>query len=135
MGGGSYSSSNNGTKALAGVGATAHSNQPRHHHHHRGVAYDIVEKPAAALLLAGLAGAGAEDGDEAVSPLPSRWNRDDKEAALEVLGEGGVEVRHTGRASSEHEASAVRADHYISPACGVYYFEITVLHKRKDQIK
>jgi hypothetical protein len=91
---------------------------------HRGVAYDIVEKP----MYPG------EEDDDAVSPLPSRWNRDDKEAALEVLSDG-YEVRHTGRASSDHEASAIRADHYMSPSCGVYYFEITVLNTRSDKIK
>jgi len=89
----------------------------------RGVAYDVVGKPTFQ----------AEE-DDTVSPLPSRWNRDDKEAALEVLGDG-YEVRHTGRASSEHEASAIRADHFISPSCGVYYFEITVLNGRQDKIK
>ncbi|KAH6845023.1 CTLH/CRA C-terminal to lish motif domain-containing protein [Chaetomium sp. MPI-CAGE-AT-0009] len=90
---------------------------------HRGVAYDIVEKPLSPA-----------DEDDTVSPLPSKWNRDDKEAALEVLGDG-YEVRHTGRALSDHEASAIRADHYMSPACGVYYFEITVLNGRHDKIK
>ncbi|KAL2157349.1 hypothetical protein VTH06DRAFT_6167 [Thermothelomyces fergusii] len=90
---------------------------------HRGVALDAAEKP---LYL-------AED-DDAVAPLPSRWNKDDKEAALEVLGDG-YEVRHTGRALSEHEASAIRADHYISPSCGVYYYEITVLNGRQDKVK
>jgi hypothetical protein len=91
---------------------------------HRGVAYDVVEKP----MLA------AADEDDTASPLPSRWDKDDKEAALEVLGDGH-EVRHTGRASSDHEASSVRADHYMSPSCGVYYFEITVLNGRNDKIK
>ena len=90
---------------------------------HRGVAYDLVEKP---MVLA--------DDDDILTPLPSKWNKDDKEAALEVLGDG-YEVRHTGRATSDHEASAIRADHYMSPACGVYYFEITVLNTRSDRIK
>ncbi|KAK4151441.1 hypothetical protein C8A00DRAFT_35928 [Chaetomidium leptoderma] len=90
---------------------------------HRGVAYDVVEKPMFS----------AEE-DDMASPLPSRWNRDDKEAALEVLGDG-YEVRHAGKPSSDHEASAIRADHYMSPSCGVYYFEITVLNKRNDKIK
>ncbi|AEO62326.1 uncharacterized protein THITE_2106386 [Thermothielavioides terrestris NRRL 8126] len=90
---------------------------------HRGVAYDVVEKP----ML-------ESEADDEFSPLPSKWNKDDKEAALEVLGDG-YEVRHTGRVLSDHEASSIRADHYISPSCGVYYFEITVLHKRKDQAK
>jgi hypothetical protein len=91
---------------------------------HRGVAYEVVEKPMYP----------AEEDDDTVSPLPSRWNKDDKEAALEVLGDG-YEVRHTGKASSEHEASAVRADHHMSPSCGVYYFEITILNKKKDNAK
>jgi hypothetical protein len=90
---------------------------------HRGVVFEVVENPFA-----------SPDEDDTVSPLPSRWNRDDKEAALEVLGDG-YEVRHTGRALSDHEASAIRADHYMSPACGVYYFEITVLNGRHDKIK
>lgn len=90
---------------------------------HRGVSYDIVEKPMFQT-----------DDDDTISPLPSRWNKEDKEAALEVLGDG-YEVRHTGKASSDHEASAVRADHYMSPSCGVYYFEITILNGRHDKIK
>lgn len=90
---------------------------------HRGVAYDVVENHMFAA-----------DEDDTVSPLPSRWDKDDKEAALEVLGDG-YEVRHTGRASSDHEASSVRADHYMSPSCGVYYYEITVLNGRNDKIK
>jgi hypothetical protein len=90
---------------------------------HRGVAYDVVEKPLSP----------AEE-DDGTSPLPSRWSRDDKEDALEVLADG-YEVRHTGRAAGDHEASAVRADHYMSPACGVYYFEITVLNTRIDKLK
>lgn len=91
---------------------------------YRGVAYDVVEKPPVRE--------DGDDGDDAVSPLPSRWDKDDKDGALEVLGDG-YEVRHTGRPSADHEASAIRADHYISPSCGVYYFEITVLNKKKDK--
>lgn len=90
---------------------------------HRGVMFEVVENPFV-----------RRPQEDTVSPLPSRWNRDDKEAALEVLGDG-YEVRHTGRALSDHEASAIRADHYMSPACGVYYFEITVLNGRHDKIK
>lgn len=91
---------------------------------HRGVAYDVVEKP--------LSGSSSAEADDAVSPLPSRWNRDDKDSALEVLGDG-YEVRHTGRHSEGHEASAIRADHFMPSSCGVYYFEVTVLNKKKDK--
>ncbi|KAL2131100.1 hypothetical protein VTI74DRAFT_5552 [Chaetomium olivicolor] len=98
---------------------------------HRGVAYDIVENPMFSATGEDKNGSAR---DETVTPLPSRWNKDDKDPALEVLGDG-CEVRHTGRQSSDHEASAVRADHWIPPSCGVYYFEVTVLNTRKDHGK
>nr|CDP25059.1 Putative protein similar to ran-binding protein 10 RBP10 of Mus musculus [Podospora anserina S mat+] len=88
---------------------------------HRGVAFDVVEKSA---LSQGLV-------EEEVNPLPSRWNMDDREPSLELSGDG-YEVTFTGRMSNEHEASAVRADHPMNPACGIYYFEITVLNKKKS---
>ncbi|KAL2258188.1 hypothetical protein VTK26DRAFT_8617 [Humicola hyalothermophila] len=103
-------------KLIAGDGTT-----------HRGVAYDIVEKAGGPV-----GGDGGDDDDDTVSPLPSRWNRDDKDGALEVLGDG-YEVKHSGRASDSHEASAIRADHFMPSSCGVYYFEITVLNKKKDK--
>ncbi|KAL2018836.1 hypothetical protein VTK56DRAFT_325 [Thermocarpiscus australiensis] len=87
---------------------------------HRGVAYDVVERPM------------FPEDDETVSPLPSRWNKDDKDGALEILGDG-YEVRYAGRVSSDHEASAVRADHHMSSSCGVYYFEIVVLNRKKEK--
>ncbi|KAM7221104.1 hypothetical protein V8F06_003489 [Rhypophila decipiens] len=87
---------------------------------HRGVSYELVEKP---LLI--------DVEDEGISPLPSKWNRDDKDSQLEVLGDG-YEVEYVGRSQAEHEASAVRADHYMPPQCGVYYFEVLVLHRKRE---
>ncbi|KAL1842029.1 hypothetical protein VTJ49DRAFT_6195 [Mycothermus thermophilus] len=105
---------------------------------HRGVGgFDVLDRSTSgnSATAGASAGAGADDDDDdIITPLPSRWNKDDKEAALEVLGDG-YEVRHTGRALSDHEASAIRADHYMPPSCGVYYFEITVLNGRSDKIK
>ncbi|KAK3325598.1 hypothetical protein B0H66DRAFT_129849 [Apodospora peruviana] len=86
---------------------------------HRGVAYELIEKLPV-----------TED-DETVSPLPSRWNKDDKDVALEVLGDG-YEVKYTGRNSSDHEACAIRADHHMPSQCGVYYFEILILNRKKE---
>ncbi|KAK0745309.1 hypothetical protein B0T21DRAFT_100723 [Apiosordaria backusii] len=88
---------------------------------HRGVAFDVVETSALSQALE----------VEEFSPLPSRWNKDDREAALDLSGDG-YEVTFTGRMGGDHEASAVRTDHHINPACGVYYFEITVLNKKKS---
>ncbi|KAK3360291.1 hypothetical protein B0T25DRAFT_126601 [Lasiosphaeria hispida] len=86
---------------------------------HRGVAFELVEKPPVV----------EEDG--AVSPLPSKWNKDDKDITLEVLGDG-YEVKYTGRSLSDHEACAIRADHYMPTLCGVYYFEVLILNRKRE---
>ncbi|KAM7190718.1 hypothetical protein V8F20_009623 [Naviculisporaceae sp. PSN 640] len=86
---------------------------------HRGVPYDLIEKPP------------FHEDDEDISQLPSRWNRDDKDPQLEVLGDG-YEVKFTGKGTSDHEACAIRADHYMPPQCGVYYFEVFVLNRKRE---
>jgi len=90
---------------------------------HRGMTFDVVEKPP------------AFEEDETVSPLPSRWNKDDRHSGIEVLGDP-CEVRYTSQRNSserDHEAYAVRADHHMPPQCGVYYFEILILNKRPEE--
>ncbi|KAJ9156493.1 SPRY domain-containing protein [Pleurostoma richardsiae] len=89
---------------------------------HRGVTFDLIEKPP-----------NFEE-DSAVSPLPSRWNKDDKWGGLDVLSDG-QEVKYTGiRTSSErdHEACSIRADHPMPPQCGIYYYEVTILSRKRD---
>lgn len=86
---------------------------------HRGVQFEIVEKPSAAEYSA------------SVSPLPSRWNREDKDQSLEVLGDG-CEAKHVGRNAGEHEACAIRADHYMPALCGVYYFEVLIMNRKRE---
>ncbi|KAK0728469.1 hypothetical protein B0T26DRAFT_738802 [Lasiosphaeria miniovina] len=87
---------------------------------HRGVAFELVEKQPV-----------IEDDDD-LNPLPSRWNKDDKDTSLDVLGDG-LEVKFTGRTTSEHEACSIRADYPMPALCGVYYFELTVLNKKRDE--
>lgn len=87
---------------------------------HRGVAYELIEKQP------------AHEADEGISQLPSRWNRDDKDPNLEVMGDG-YEVKYTGRSTSDHEACAIRADHYMPPQCGIYYFEVLVLNRKREE--
>ncbi len=87
---------------------------------HRGVAYELVEKPPA-----------VED-ENTLHPLPSRWNKDDKDPALEVLGDG-YEVKFTGRGSGDHEACAIRADNFMPTLCGVYYFEVLILSRKREE--
>jgi hypothetical protein len=89
---------------------------------HRGMTYDIIEK-APPLE------------DEALAPLPSRWNSHDKMGGLEVLSDG-QEVKFTGTKSPsdrDHEACSIRADHPMPQQCGIYYFEVTIISRRREE--
>jgi hypothetical protein len=89
---------------------------------HRGMTYDLIEK-APPLE------------DESLAPLPSRWNPQDKHAGLEVLGDG-YEVKYVGSKSAgdrDHEASSIRADHAMPPQCGIYYYEIEILSRKREE--
>ncbi|ROT35323.1 SPRY domain-containing protein [Sodiomyces alkalinus F11] len=89
---------------------------------HRGLSYDVVEKPP------------PSDQDEFVSPLPSKLNKDDKYGALE-LSPDGMEVKllgTKGQPERDREAFAIRADNYMPPQCGLYYFEVTILAGKRD---
>lgn len=89
---------------------------------HRGMTYDLIEK-APPLE------------DDGLAPLPSKWNTHDKHASLEVLGDG-QEVKFTGtRSSSDRDldASSIRSDHPIPTQCGIYYFEVTILSRKREE--
>jgi len=48
----------------------------------------------------------------------------------------GQEVKFTGvksPADREHEACAIRADHPMPPQCGIYYFEVTIISRRREE--
>ncbi|KAM0155529.1 hypothetical protein ACHAPG_005877 [Botrytis cinerea] len=90
---------------------------------HRGRPYDLVEKTP---LIE----------DEPLSPLPSKWSTTDKFGALEVTSDG-FEVKLTGPKSMndrDNEASAIRSDHPMPPQCGIYYFEVTVLSRKREEL-
>jgi hypothetical protein len=89
---------------------------------HRGMTYDLIEK-APPLE------------DEALAPLPSKWSSQDKYGGLEVLSDG-QEVKFTGPKADrdrEHEACAIRADHPMPPQCGIYYFEVTIISRKREE--
>jgi hypothetical protein len=69
--------------------------------------------------------------DENLAPLPSRWNNADKQQGLAITADG-TEVKFAGGAKSQDEAAAVRANFPMPKACGIFYFEITVLSRTKD---
>ena len=92
---------------------------------HRGMSHSVIER-------------GAEDGDEQqqiLPPLPTCWNKEDIWDGLEVQ-ENGLTLKFTGPknlAERNHEAAAVRADHFMPPQCGIYYYEVHILHGKKDE--
>ena len=108
-------SSNPGSLSTSSSSVNLHKMAPSH----RGMTYDIIEKEVPSE-------------DDGLTPLPSKWNEMDRNVGIEVQGDG-LEVRFVGPGKShEHEAAAVRADHPMSPQCGIYYYEITIISKGKD---
>lgn len=86
---------------------------------HRGMTYDVIES-------------NPPKEEDQPMPLPSRWSDQDKYPGLDITN-GGLDVRYSGAASkADIEAASVRADFPMSPACGVFYFEVTINSKSKD---
>jgi Ran-binding protein 9/10 len=88
-----------------------------------GLAYDLVERPPP-----------FED-DDTIPPLPTRWNGDDKHGGLEVIADG-QEVKYTAQkppGERDHEAYAIRTDHAIPNQAGIYYYEITLMSRKRDE--
>ncbi|KAK5025762.1 hypothetical protein LTS07_007966 [Exophiala sideris] len=86
---------------------------------HRGMTYDVVES-------------NPPKEEEHLMPLPSRWSEQDRYPGLDVINEG-QDLKYSGSPSkAEIEAASVRADFPMSPACGIYYFEVEIKHKSKD---
>ncbi|KAK1775270.1 CTLH/CRA C-terminal to lish motif domain-containing protein [Copromyces sp. CBS 386.78] len=88
---------------------------------HRGVALNLIERPPASAEF-----------EDVVNPLPTRWNSDDKDYTVEVVG-AGYEVKYTGTKLADHEAGAIRADNPMPTQCGVYYFEVMILNKKREE--
>lgn len=89
---------------------------------HRGMTYDVIEK-APPLE------------SETLAPLPSKWNNLDKFGGLEVMSDG-QEVKFTGSKPDrerDHEACSIRADHPMPPQCGIYYYEVTIISRKREE--
>ncbi|KAI9049895.1 hypothetical protein LZ554_006043 [Drepanopeziza brunnea f. sp. 'monogermtubi'] len=89
---------------------------------HRGMTYDLIEK------------APPVD-DDTLAPLPTKWNSQDKYGGLDVLSDG-QEVKFTGPKPDRDrdlEACAIRADHPMPPQCGIYYFEVTIISRKREE--
>ncbi|PPQ98885.1 hypothetical protein CVT24_003516 [Panaeolus cyanescens] len=63
--------------------------------------------------------------------LPSRWSEHDRHPNLS-LSHDGREVSYTGTTmNGDKDAAAIRTQHQLHPACGIYYYEIAILGKEQ----
>ncbi|OAQ82728.1 RanBPM [Purpureocillium lilacinum] len=89
---------------------------------HRGMTHNVIERPP------------PFEEDEAVPPLPTRWNKDDAGHGAEVQS-NPLTVRYVGSKNHherEYEAGGVRANHHMPPECGIYYFEVQIVYGKRD---
>ncbi|KAI5467107.1 concanavalin A-like lectin/glucanase domain-containing protein [Mariannaea sp. PMI_226] len=89
---------------------------------HRGLSHTVIERSP------------LNNDDDSLTPLPSRWSKDDQWGGIETQTDG-LSVKYVGPKNHndrEHEACAIRADHYMPPQCGVYYFEVEILSARRE---
>ncbi|KAH8670902.1 SPRY domain-containing protein [Xylariales sp. PMI_506] len=90
---------------------------------HLGMTYDLIER------------APSLEDDDTIAPLPTRWNKDDKHGGLEVIADG-QEVKYTApkpAGERDHEAYAIRTDHAVPPQAGIYYYEVTIMSRKRDE--
>ncbi|KAM5369583.1 hypothetical protein ACJZ2D_008942 [Fusarium nematophilum] len=89
---------------------------------HRGMSHTVIERPPAL------------EEDDTLAPLPSKWNKDDQWGGIEIQPDG-MSIKYVGPKNQhdrDHEACAVRADHYMPAQCGVYYYEVQILSAKRD---
>ncbi|KAK5992403.1 Ran-binding protein 9 [Cladobotryum mycophilum] len=90
---------------------------------HRGISHTVLERSSSL------------EEEDSLPPLPTKLNKDDMWNAIEIHSDG-LGLKHVGQRNHpdrDHEASAVRADHFMPPQCGIYYFEVRILSgKRED---
>lgn len=88
---------------------------------HRGLAHNVVERTP------------ASDDDTTLAPLPTKWNKYDVWTGIDFQSDD-LSVKYVApKNHHDHEASAVRADHYMPPQCGLYYFEVHILQGKRDE--
>ncbi|KAL7959858.1 hypothetical protein V8C34DRAFT_97504 [Trichoderma compactum] len=88
---------------------------------HRGILHSVLERTP-------------YDGDDSLAPLPIHWNPGDMWTSIEVMP-NLLGLKYAGPKSHherDHEASAIRADNFMPPQCGIYYYEVTILSGKRD---
>ncbi len=87
---------------------------------HRGMTYEIIEHQPHV------------DDEGVMPPLPAKWGEANK-GGLEISGDG-LDVKFIGPTKlGDHEGATTRADHPMPPQCGIYFFEVTIVSKGKEE--
>jgi hypothetical protein len=89
---------------------------------HRGMLHTVLERTP------------FDDGDN-LAPLPTHWNTADMWTSIEVMP-NMLGLKFSGPKSHherDHEASAIRADHFMPPQCGIYYYEVHIISGKQDE--
>lgn len=111
------------TNGFSHASTTSFNQHPLPPGSHRGMSHTVIERPP------------AFEEDDDLAPLPMRWNKEDQMAGIEIQSDG-LSVKHIGPKNQhdrDHEACAVRADHFMPPQCGIYYFEVQILSAKRDE--
>ncbi|KAI0960933.1 hypothetical protein AcV7_000172 [Taiwanofungus camphoratus] len=79
-------------------------------------------------------GASGTGGVGVLSPnpvlrLPTRWSDQDRNPLLHVSADGRELVFQGPSCTGDRDSAAARANHPIPPACGIYYYEVEILHR------
>ncbi|EDV25956.1 uncharacterized protein TRIADDRAFT_24556 [Trichoplax adhaerens] len=71
--------------------------------------------------------------DESLSPLPRAWSPRER-CQFIILSQDNLRVQYRGNNTNKphKDAASVRATYPISPACGIYYYEVKIVSKGKD---
>ncbi|KAH7192955.1 uncharacterized protein B0J16DRAFT_67590 [Fusarium flagelliforme] len=112
----------NSTNGFSHGSTTSFNQHPLPPGSHRGMSHTVIERPPASEV------------DDDLAPLPTRWNKEDQMPGIEVQS-NGLDVKHIGPKNQndrDHEACGIRADHYMPPQCGIYYFEVHILSTKRD---
>ncbi|CAL1697238.1 unnamed protein product [Somion occarium] len=66
---------------------------------------------------------------KATFPLPTRWSEMDRHASLSISADGRDLTFCGPSCPGDRDSAAARANEPIPPACGIYYYEVEILHK------
>ncbi|KAF8746254.1 hypothetical protein AX14_000052 [Amanita brunnescens Koide BX004] len=61
--------------------------------------------------------------------LPTRWSDQMKHSSLSVSADGRDLTFNGSASGGDRDAAAARTTHPIPPACGIYYYEVSILSK------